>query len=174
MARVLSADRTGDVGRSDRTGRGGRSARVRASGEERDAPTGRDRDEGVGRVRGIPWQEVHAELLQNPEYREIVTQEALASVVSLAVLTYRTDRGLSQTALAKELGLKQPAVSRLEIGEVNPSIETLRRLSSVLGMEFLISIAPSDRPKLLGKGAERAGFTERIDSNGSYLFVAAD
>ena len=70
--------------------------------------------------------------------------------------------------------MKQPAVSRLEIGDVSPSIETLRRLSSVLGMEFLISIAPSDRPKLLGKQATRAEFTEWIDSNGSYLFVAAD
>ena len=128
----------------------------------------------MSRVKGIPWEEVLAEQLQNPEFRELWTQEALARVVSLAVLTYRTDRGLSQTALAKELGLKQPAVSRLEIGGVNPSIETLRRLSSVLGMEFLISIAPSDRPKLLGKEAARAGFTERIDSNGSYLFVAAD
>lgn len=128
----------------------------------------------MSRVKGIPWEEVLAEQLQNPEFRELWTQEALARVVSLAVLTYRTDRGLSQTALAKELGMKQPAVSRLEIGEVSPSIETLRRLSSVLGMEFLISIAPSDRPKLLGKQATRAEFTERIDSNGSYLFVAAD
>ncbi len=128
----------------------------------------------MSRVRGIPWEEVFAEQLQNPEFRELVAQSALAEVVSLAVLTYRIDHGLSQTALAKELGLKQPAVSRLEIGEVNPSIETLRRLSSVLGMEFLISIAPSGRPKLLGKEATRAEFTERIDSNGSYLFVAAD
>ena len=128
----------------------------------------------MSRVKGIPWEEVLAEQLQNPEFRELWTQEALARVVSLAVLTYRTDRGLSQTALAEELGLKQPAVSRLEIGEVNPSIETLRRLSSVLGMEFLISIAPSDRPKLLGKEASRAEFKEQIDSNGSHLFVAAD
>ena len=126
------------------------------------------------RVRGIPAEEVHAELLEDPAFRELWTQEALAHVVSLAVLSYRIDRGLSQTALAKELGLKQPAVSRLEIGEVNPSIETLRRLSSVLGMEFLISIAPSDRAKLLGKEVERASFSERIDSNGSHLFVAAD
>lgn len=128
----------------------------------------------MSQVKGIPWDDVLAELLQNPKFRELVAQGALAEVVSLAVLAYRIDHGLSQTALAKELGLKQPAVSRLEIGEVNPSIETLRRLSSVLGMEFLISIAPSDRPKLLGKQATRAGFTERIDSNGSYLFVAAD
>ena len=123
----------------------------------------------MNRVKGIPWAEVEAELLKNPEFREIVTQQAVASVVSLGVLVYRTDRGLSQTRLAKELGLKQPAVSRLEIGEVNPSIETLRRLSAVLGMEFLISIAPTDRPRLLGKEIERASFTERIDSNGSHI-----
>jgi transcriptional regulator with XRE-family HTH domain len=123
------------------------------------------------------WISAEASLaqdLENPEFRELWAQSALADVVSRAVLAYRIEHGLSQTALAKELGLKQPAVSRLEIGEVDPSIETLRRLSSVLGMEFLISIAPSGRPKLLGKEAERAGFSERIDSNGSYLFIAAD
>jgi len=122
-------------------------------------------------VRGIPAEEVYEELLENPEFREIVTQQAVASVVSLGVLVYRTDRGLSQTGLAKELGVKQPAVSRLEIGEVNPSIETLRRLSSVLGMEFLISIAPTDRPRLLGKEVGRASFSERIDSRGSHVVV---
>ena len=123
------------------------------------------------RVRGIPAEEVHAKLLENPEFREIVTQQAVASVVSLGVLVYRTDRGLSQTGLAEELGLKQPAVSRLEIGEVNPSIETLRRLSSVLGMEFLISIAPTDRPRLLGREVARATFSEGIDSKGSHIVV---
>ena len=128
----------------------------------------------MNRIKGVPWEDALADLLQNPEFRELVAQRAVAHVVSLAVLAYRIDHGLSQTALAKELGLKQPAVSRLEIGEVNPSIETLRRLSSVLGIEFLISIGPSDRPKLLGKEAARAGFSERIDSNGSHLFIAAD
>lgn len=123
------------------------------------------------RVRGIPAEEVLAEQLQDPGFRELWTREVVARVVSLGVLVYRTDRGLSQTGLAKELGLKQPAVSRLEIGEVNPSIETLRRLSSVLGMEFLISIAPTDRPTLLGKEVGRASFSERIDSRGSHVVV---
>jgi transcriptional regulator with XRE-family HTH domain len=109
--------------------------------------------------------------LEDPDFRERWTRTVLADVVARAVLSYRTDRGHSQTRLAKELGVKQPAVSRLEIGEVNPSIETLRRLSSVLGMEFLISIAPTDRPRLLGKEVERASFSERIDSRGSHVVV---
>jgi len=171
MARVIPADRAGDVGRSDRTRGGARSPRVREGDPQRGTSAGDPRDEGVNRIKGIPWAEVEAELLKDPGFRELVAQNALGSVTSLGVLVYRTDRGLSQTGLAKELGLKQPAVSRLEIGEVNPSIETLRRLSAVLGMEFLISIAPTDQPRLLGKEIERASFTERIDSKGSHIVV---
>ena len=122
----------------------------------------------------ISFQDLLAEDLKDPQLREAWAAGTLARTVAVRVIRFRAEHGLSQTALAELLGMKQPAVSRLEIGEVSPSIDTLRRLSSVLGMEFLISIAPSDRPKLLGMEATRAEFSERIDSNGSCLFVAAD
>ena len=79
---------------------------------------------------------------------------------------------VSQTALGKQLGMNQPAIARLEAGEHNPSFETLCRLSSALGIEFLVDIAPTgQKRRWVSKDAERSG--ERIDVEGSQVLIAA-
>jgi transcriptional regulator with XRE-family HTH domain len=60
----------------------------------------------------------------------------------MRVVGYRIDRGLSQTGLARLLGMHQPAIARLEAGEHEPSLATLSRLARVLGIEFHIDITP--------------------------------
>lgn len=70
---------------------------------------------------------------------------ALARAVANAVVAYRTGHGLSQGALAAKMGIKRPAISRLELGEHNPSIETLERLASMLGLRFIVDVAPPGR-----------------------------
>jgi len=42
--------------------------------------------------------------------------------------------------------MKQPQVARLELGEVNPSMETLTRVSAQLGIEFTIDVRPTGTP----------------------------
>ena len=66
----------------------------------------------------------------------------VASAVALAVFTYRAERGLSQRALADLLGMRQPQVARLEAGDVNPTVDTLARLSRGLGLHIRIDITP--------------------------------
>ena len=70
---------------------------------------------------------------------------ALARAVANAVVAYRTAHHLSQAALAARLAMKRPAVSRLELGEHNPSIETLERLAGVLGLRFIVDVTPPGR-----------------------------
>lgn len=62
-----------------------------------------------------------------------------------ALTGYRIRQKLSQTALAGQLGMRQPNVARLEAGARNPAIEMLERLVSVLGSRFIIDIAPAGR-----------------------------
>jgi predicted transcriptional regulator len=45
----------------------------------------------------------------------------------MRVIGYRVDHGLSQTGLARLLGMHQPAVARLEAGDHEPSLATLSR-----------------------------------------------
>jgi transcriptional regulator with XRE-family HTH domain len=86
--------------------------------------------------------EVLAEQLGDPEFRAEWERTALARALAIAVLQYRTERGLSQRALAEQLGWKQPAVARLELGEHNPSYDTLLELAQKLGLELVLDITP--------------------------------
>jgi transcriptional regulator with XRE-family HTH domain len=79
----------------------------------------------------------------DPEFRAEWERTALARAVAVAIVRYRTDNDLSQRELAQRLGMKQPQVARLELGEVNPSIDTLMRISSQLGIEFTIDVRPA-------------------------------
>lgn len=44
----------------------------------------------------------------------------------------REEKGLTQSALAREMGVSQSAVSQIEAGERNPSYEMLRQIAAAL------------------------------------------
>jgi DNA-binding XRE family transcriptional regulator len=89
-------------------------------------------------------EQVLAKDLRNPEFRAEWDRTEFAHAVALRVIAYRVEHKLSQTRLGERLGMKQPAVARLEAGEHEPSLTTLARLARVLGIEFHIDIT-SDR-----------------------------
>jgi ribosome-binding protein aMBF1 (putative translation factor) len=80
--------------------------------------------------------------MRDPAFRAEWERTAVARAVARRVVEHRAEHGLTQTALARRLGMKQPAVARLEAGEHNPSFETLGRLSSALGIDFHIDVTP--------------------------------
>ncbi|MGH8165543.1 MAG: helix-turn-helix domain-containing protein [Rhodanobacteraceae bacterium] len=86
------------------------------------------------------------QLRTDPEFRAEWERTALARAVAVAIIRYRADHDLSQRELAERLGMKQPQVARLELGEVNPSIETLMRASAQLSIEFTIDVRPVGTP----------------------------
>jgi ribosome-binding protein aMBF1 (putative translation factor) len=81
------------------------------------------------------------------EYRREYERTRFANDVAARVVKYRAEHGLSQTALARMLGMYQPAIARLEAGEHEPSFAMLSRLSQVLGEDFSVDITP-DRMEL--------------------------
>lgn len=82
------------------------------------------------------------QLDRDPEFRAEWERTALARAVAAAIVGYRAEHDLSQRDLATRLGMKQPQVARIELGEVNPSIETLMRVSAQLGIDITIDIRP--------------------------------
>jgi ribosome-binding protein aMBF1 (putative translation factor) len=86
--------------------------------------------------------QIAAEDLTDPEIRREHERTALAHAVAMRVIGYRIDHGLSQTGLARLLGMHQPGIARLEAGDHEPSLATLSRLARVLGIEFHIDITP--------------------------------
>lgn len=55
------------------------------------------------------------------------------------IIRLRIEKGLSQKELANLMGTKQSAISRLENGSYNPSVEFLNRIAHTLGKELHIS-----------------------------------
>ena len=117
-------------------------------------------------------RKVLEEHLKDPAFRAEWERTALARAVAIRITKYRAEHGLSQTRLATQLGMKQPAVARLEAGDTNPSVETLIRISRALGIEFLLDVAPVGQRALAGRRAEKAAVVQSFRSGGSSVLVA--
>ncbi len=117
---------------------------------------------------------VVVEALEDPAFRAEWERTALARAVAVAVGGYRARRGLSQRALAATLGMKPSVVARLELGEHNPTIETLGRLASVLGLRFVVDVAPAgERSEELALPRGLAVVQEATGPDGSRILIAA-
>jgi DNA-binding XRE family transcriptional regulator len=66
-------------------------------------------------------RQVHTEDLRDPE----VQAESERTALAVRVIRYRTEHGPSQSALARQLGMRQPAIARLVAGDHEPSLATL-------------------------------------------------
>ncbi len=87
-----------------------------------------------------PHAEYKAErATRDSEYRE--AYDALEEEYELrrGVIRARIEQGLTQADLAERLGTTQSAISRMEAGEFNPRVDTLRKLAVALGVEFRIA-----------------------------------
>ena len=88
----------------------------------------------------VSADELHEQDMRDPEYRREYERTRLANDVAIKVIRYRVDHGLTQTQLARMLGMRQPHVARLESGDHEPSVATLARLADALGLDFSIDI----------------------------------
>lgn len=74
------------------------------------------------------------------DYRREYERTRLAADVAVKVIAYRAQHGLSQSQLARQLGMRQPHVARLEAGDHEPSLATLARLADATGLDFSIEV----------------------------------
>lgn len=112
--------------------------------------------------------------LRDPEFRAEWERTALARAIASKVVGYRVKHSLSQTALANRLGMKQPAIARLEAGEQTPTLETLLKLVSALDMELVINLVPANRqPTLVTKLARTSRAVESVAADDYALLIAA-
>jgi transcriptional regulator with XRE-family HTH domain len=99
----------------------------------------------------IPNKQVLAKQLADPEVARIWQETEFADQVATMLIDYRARHRLSQSALARQLGMRQPAIARLESGEHTPSFRTLARLAEVLGLDLELRIM-HDRFELTAEG----------------------
>ena len=114
------------------------------------------------------------QLRTDAAFRAEWERTALARAVAVAIVRYRAEHALSQRDLAERLAMKQPQVARLELGEVNPSMDTLMRIASRLGIELTIDVRPAGvRARNITKSAQTRGAVGSLRADGAELTVAA-
>ena len=88
------------------------------------------------------------QLERDPEFRKRVDVALSEMRIQQDLAALRVARGISQTELAKRIGVSQPAIARLESGQVkNLTIKTLARYAAVLGGQVRIEIVKQPRPR---------------------------
>ncbi len=75
--------------------------------------------------------------MQDPEFRAEWERSAPARALADIIGDNRLRKGLTQTALARLVGVSQPVIARIEAHEHTPTIETLIKLAIALDIELL-------------------------------------
>jgi HTH-type transcriptional regulator / antitoxin HipB len=88
----------------------------------------------------------------------------------------RRDRGLSQHELARRAGTRQSTISRVETGREVPTVERLRDLLLVMGMELVLDAAALDPGRTADDvAADRAKtMTRRLEEGFALATFAAE
>ena len=96
------------------------------------------------------YEDFEAELLSRPGIRK--KYDALKPKYEMIqkLIERRNQLSISQTRLAKTIGTKQPAISRLEKGDYNITLDTFFRIANALDLEVLLQVR-SDSEKASDK-----------------------
>ena len=88
------------------------------------------------------WKEFLAEQLKDPEVRaEWDAMEPEFAIIQ-TIINARINAGLTQKQLSELTGINQSDISRLENGEANPSLKTLKRLAAATNTSLNIEFKP--------------------------------
>jgi len=82
------------------------------------------------------------EQLRDTEFRKEFEALQPERAVIQAMIDARRNSGLTQKELSERTGIAQGDISKLENGNANPSIRTLQRLASGMGMTLKVEFVP--------------------------------
>jgi len=91
------------------------------------------------------YEEFEAGLLEKPEIRR--EYEALKPKYDMirSLIMRRSKLGISQTQLARIIGTKQPAISRLEKGDYNTTLSTFFKVADALDLDISLKARKTDK-----------------------------
>ena len=102
-------------------------------------------------MKEYTFNEYLDEKLKDPCFREEWDTLEPEFAVVQALIDARTATGLTQSELSKITGIAQGDISKLERGNGNPSIKTLKRLAAGMGKTLKIEFVDAelkDRAKI--------------------------
>lgn len=92
----------------------------------------------------MKWTDLREELMGIPGFKEGFDELFPYHELSLEIGGLRADLDMTQTEFGRLIGVPQSTVARLESGQQNPSVATLKRIAEATGTELVIEFR---RPK---------------------------
>lgn len=92
---------------------------------------------------GKNFRETLNEQLKDPEFKKEWDALEPEYQIIKAMLDTRNEKSITQKQLADITGIPQADISRLENGNANPSLRTLKRLAEGMGMQLKVEFCPS-------------------------------
>lgn len=94
-------------------------------------------------IRGRTLKEHIAEKMASPVFKKAWHDLDTEFGLLESMIKARERAGLTQTELARRIGTKQPALSRLERGGFKKaSVETLKKIANALDMKLIVKLQP--------------------------------
>ncbi|MBI4426514.1 MAG: helix-turn-helix transcriptional regulator [Candidatus Kerfeldbacteria bacterium] len=86
------------------------------------------------------YRSVKSRLLRNRRIKKAYHELGPEFTLVEKLMEKRIQKGLTQEALARRIGTKQSAISRLERGEYNPTLAFLRKVAAGLNAKLKITV----------------------------------
>lgn len=83
------------------------------------------------------------EQLKDPETKAEYDALEPEFAIIQAILDARKSKGITQKELSELTGISQGDISKLENGNANPSVNTLKRIACAMGMSLKIEFVPN-------------------------------
>ena len=88
------------------------------------------------------FKEFLEEQLQDPEFRKEWDALEPEFAIVKTLMAARKNIGLTQKQLSERTGIAQSDISKLECGDGNPSLKTLKRLAFAMDMNLKLEFVP--------------------------------
>ncbi|HRY90764.1 MAG TPA: helix-turn-helix transcriptional regulator, partial [Candidatus Gracilibacteria bacterium] len=79
-------------------------------------------------------------LLKDDDLRKAYDELEPEFAIARIIIKKRLEKGFTQSELARKIGTKQSAISRLESGEYNPTISFLEKIAKALNLNLVVSL----------------------------------
>lgn len=86
------------------------------------------------------YSQFKKELLKNRQIKKAYEELGPEFQIIALLIKRRLKRGLTQSEVARKIGTKQSAISRLESGEYNPTLDFLHKVAEALDARLEISL----------------------------------
>ncbi|MBU0531611.1 MAG: helix-turn-helix transcriptional regulator [Candidatus Uhrbacteria bacterium] len=86
------------------------------------------------------FKSVKTELLKDKKVKEAYDELGPEFEFIQTLIEKRIGHGMTQAALAKKVGTKQSAISRLESGTYNPSVDFLKKVADALEANLKVTL----------------------------------